>query len=186
MTKEVEMDIVALIRKDHTDVRSTLSRISTGEVGERWSTYSQLAGLLIRHEVAEELVVYPELLKLRGGSAVTDSRLQDQAVIEQLLIGLDRLEFETPAFERISSRLALEVLDHLGKEDAQVLPLLQTKLGRRRRVALGRRFHEIEEVAPTLGLPSAGRLPTGPTVIDRTSAISTWLRDSAAVSGLAC
>jgi hypothetical protein len=185
VASEGEWDIVTLIRQDHTEVRSMLTRTASGDPEARWCTYSRLAELLIRHEVAEELVVYPELLTLRG-SAVVDSRLHDQAVIERLLVALDREEFDTHPFERSAARLGLEVLEHLGKEEAQVLPLLQTRLGKRRRAALGRRFVEVERLAPAQGLTTAGRLPTGPTVLGRTSVISTWLRDSASTSDLAC
>lgn len=179
-------DIVELIRRDHAGVRSMLTRSAVGRAEERWAKFSQLADLLIRHEVAEELVVYPVLVELRGGGAVADSRLEDQARIERLLVALDRQEFDTHPFEQNAVRLGLDVLEHLGKEEAQVLPLLTTKLGRRRRTELGSRFLEVEHVAPTLGLSSAGRLPTGPTIVERTSVVSTWMRDSVAATGLAC
>ena len=180
------LDIVVLIRRDHAELRSVLNRVAAGGADDRWVTFSHLSDLLIRHEVAEELVVYPELLKLRGGSAVTHSRLEDQAVIERLLIALDRQEFDTHSFELPAARLGLDVLEHIGKEDAQVLPLLETKLGRRRRSALGRRFLEVEHSVPSSGASPTARRPTGATIVDRTSVISTWMRDSAAVSDLAC
>jgi len=180
VVRPVELDIVELLRRDHEDVRSTLTRIAAGSVLDRWATFSVLTDLVIRHEVAEELVVYPALLSLRGGGAVADSRLDDQAEVERLLIALDREEFDTHEFEVVAARLGLEVLGHLDKEDAQVLPLLATKLSARQRTELGRRFVEVKLIAPARHIASGARLPKGRTVMDRTSVVSTWMRDSAA------
>ena len=177
-------DIVALLRQDHDLIRSMLTRVASGTVEDRWATFLALTDLVIRHEVAEELVVYPALLRLRGGVAVAESRLSDQAGIERLLVTLDREEFDTHQFEMDSVRLGLDVLAHLEKEDAQVMPLLATKLGNRRRKDLARRFTEVKRVAPPR-LPTGLRAPTGPAIVDRTTAVSVWMRDSAAYSGLA-
>jgi len=185
VARRTDLDIVGLIRQDHAEVRSTLTRIATGSTGDRWATFTRLTDLVIRHEVAEELVVYPALMQLRGGGAVSDSRLADQAEIERLLVALDRQEFDTHEFEVDAARLGLEVLGHLEKEDAQVLPILATKLSPRRRIQLGRRFAEIKHVAPARHVSPGSRLPTGRTIMDRTSVVSTWMRDSAAFAGAA-
>jgi hypothetical protein len=50
---------------------------------------------------------------------------------------------------------------------------------------LGRRFRGVQQVAPMRRLPEGIRIPAGRTVVDRTSALSVWMRDVATASGLA-
>jgi hypothetical protein len=179
-----EMDIVDLLRRDHARIRSLLVRTATGSVDQRWATFSQTSELIIRHEVGEEMVVYPELLDLPGGATVSGSRLDDQAAIETLLVALDREEFESPGFQRDAVRMGSAVLGHLENEDSQILPLLAASLEPLRRVALGRRFLEVVRVAPVRRTVAAG-VPTGPAIVDRTSAVSIFMRDTAALGGMA-
>ena len=162
-----------------------LAGLAGGDVEDRWGAFAALTDLLVCHEVAEELVVYPVLRPLAGGPAVADSRLADQVDIERLLVGLDREEFGSREFDMATARLGLEVLAHLDKEDAQVLPMLSSALGRRRRADLGRRFVDVGRMAPAHCVPSGARMPTGRTIVDRSSALSVWIRDSAAAAGLA-
>jgi glutamate/tyrosine decarboxylase-like PLP-dependent enzyme len=76
-------------------------------------------------------------------------------------------------------------LAHLEREDSQVLPILATRVSRRRRLDLGRRYRKVQQVAPMRQLPDGTRVPVGRTVVDRTAALSVWMRDVAAASGLA-
>ena len=117
--------------------------------------------------------------------AVVDSRLEDQSDIEHQLVALGREVAGTARFRRGASRLVLGHLSHMDREDSQVLPILASRVGRRRRVDLGRRFRQVQQVAPLHRLPQGVRVPTSRTVVDRTSALSVWLRDVAVSSGLA-
>lgn len=178
-------DIVDLLRQDHASIRSTLRRTADGTGEERRIAHDLLVDLSVRHEVAEELVVYPAVLRLRGGAAVTDSNLQDQDEIERLLIAVDRAPFDSGEFELASARLSRALLAHLGKEESEVLPMLSTMVGSRRRGELGRRFLEVEHLAPLHQVVPGARRPSGSTVVDRTAAMAVWMRDSAHFSGLA-
>ena len=185
MTRSGNRDIVDLLHADHLETRSMLTRIAVGGAADRWQAFTVLADRVIRHEVAEEVVVYPALLGRRGGAAVSDSRLEDQVRIEDLLIRLERQPFESVAFQKQSVHLGLAILGHLDKEEAQVLPLLATKLTSRRRGQLGRRFLEIKGAVPTRRPEATAAVPTGPAIVDPTSALAIFLRDTAAYSDLA-
>ena len=177
-------DIVALLRGDHARIRSRLARTAADRADRRWVAFSEMSELIIRHEVAEEVVVYPELVDLPGGTALSRRRLDEQSGVEALLVALDRQEFESPGFWRDALRLGSAVLGHLEREDAGVLPLLATTLGARRRATLARRFLEVVRVAPARRMVAAG-VPTGPAIVDRTTAVSIFLRDSAAPGNMA-
>lgn len=185
MDSRIDRDIVELLHQEHAMIRTLLQRAECGGTDARRTAAFRLADALIRHEVAEELVVYPELLRIRGGTAVADPRLEDQEGIEERLVQLDRTEFGSAAHGALLARLVLAVTSHLDREDEQVLPLLAAHLGAPRRSELSRRFTEVLGMAPVRPSAPGLRLPTGPTVIDRTTATSVWMRDSAAGSGLA-
>ena len=176
-------DIVDVLAGEHADLRALA--VPVGRADDDGSAYLAWSDRVVRHEIAEELVVFPVLLSFHGGAAVADSRLEDQAAVERRLVLLGRQHVGSPEFRQAAARLVLDHLAHLEREDAQVLPLLATRVGGRRRLELGRRFRQVVQVAP-LRLPPAGaRVLTGRTVVDRTAALSVWLRDVAAASGLA-
>jgi hypothetical protein len=178
-------DIVDLLRREHGAIRSALERALGTSADERWTAHDVLADLTVRHDIAEELVVYPAVLRLRGGAAVTDSHLQDQDEIERLLVVADRAPFDSGEFDRASARLGTGILAHLENVESQVLPMLRTMVGARRRADLGRRFLEVENLAPVHQIVPGARRATGPTVVDRSAALAVWMRDSAVFSGLA-
>jgi hypothetical protein len=178
-----EVDIVEVLAEEHMFLRALAEPV--GGPDDDGSAYLTWSDQVIRHEIAEELVVYPVLLGFDGGMAVVDSRLEDQSDIEHQLVALGREVAGTARFRMGASRLVLGHLSHLEREDSQVLPILASRVGRRRRADLGRRFHQVQQVAPLHHLPEGVRVPTGRTVVDRTSALSVWLRDVAVSAGLA-
>ena len=176
-------DIVDVLAEEHVALRGLAEPV--GGPDDDGAAYLTWSDRVIRHEIAEELVVYPVLLGFDGGAAVVDSRLEDQSDIERGLVALGREVAGTAQFRRGATRLVLGHLSHLEREDSQVLPILATRVCRRRRNDLGRRFRQVQQVAPLHRLPEGVRVPTGRTVVDRTSALSVWLRDVAVSSGLA-
>jgi hypothetical protein len=151
----------------------------------RQAAHGLLAELSVRHEVAEELVVYPAVLRLRGGAAVTDMHLQDQDQMEDLFGAVDRAPIDSREFEVGSAHLGREILSHLEQEETRVLPMLSSMVGPRRRAELGSRFLAVGELAPLVHAFPGSQRPTGPTVVDRTAAMAEWMRDTAAFGGLA-
>jgi len=185
--RTTDTDVVTVLRREHDRIRVLLSSVTAGGTRdrseERWESFSALSDLLVRHEVAEELVVYPALSGRRGGDAVSRSRLADQAAIEAFLVNLDRGRFASPDFERDLVGLGLRVLAHLDKEEAQVLPLLATVVSTHRRAELGRSY--LDAVSLACAPPGVGGVPSGPAVVDRTTAVATFMRDSVGMSELA-
>jgi hypothetical protein len=111
--------------------------------------------------------------------------LEEQAGIERRLVTVGRLAPGSPEFRQEVVALVVTSLAHLEIEEAQVLPILSTRFDRERREEMGQRYREVTKMAPRPPVPDGTRFPTGPTVVDRTQALSVWLRDMAASSGLA-
>lgn len=177
------LDIVDLLRQEHIALRALCSELS-GWSPAGPTVHLEFGDRLLRHEIAEELVVYPVLSGYQGGAGVATGRLDDQADIERRLLLLGREEPGSKEFRRLRVGLVIAVLTHLDKEDSQVLPILASRLGMAQRLELGRKFREITEAVPPHHHPRGVRIATGPTVVDRTSALSVWMRDTVASSGL--
>jgi len=182
-TRDRGTDIVDVLAEEHAALRALA--VPVGGPDDDGNAYLAWSDRVIRHEIAEELVVYPVLLGYQGGAAVVDSRLDDQSEIEHQLLALGREVGGTAGFRTGAARLVLGHLSHLEREDSQVLPILASRVCRRRRTDMGRRFRQVQQVAPLHRLPEGVRVPPGRTVVDRTSALSVWLRDVAVSSGLA-
>ncbi len=183
MGRDTDIDIVELLAEEHRLLRQLAVDVTDPD-DDGWA-FVVWSDRIVRHEIGEELVVYPVLLSSSGGAAVADSCLEEQTAIEKRLVAVGRLTPGTPQFRLAAAALVLDHLAHLGMEDAQVLPILSTRVTRRRRLELGRRYLEVTGPAPLAPLSGGVRVTTGRTVIDRTEALSTWLRDVAASSGLA-
>ena len=175
-------DVVDVLKREHDRIRALLPARRDGGDGDGWATFCELSDLLIRHEVAEELVVYPELHGLRDGTAVRVSRLADQAGIEELLGVLVRRRSGSPGFDRDAVQLGLRVLAHLEMEEAQVFPLLTTFVDPQLRADLGARYlNAMTIVRAPRGAPV---VRSGPT-LDRTTTVSTFMPDSVGPAELA-
>jgi hemerythrin-like domain-containing protein len=185
-------DLVELLIQEHATLRSLLSRLDAplGGVGrtsrnDARVVYLELSDRTIRHEIAEELVVFPAFVANRQDAEAADSALQEHSIIEDQLTVLDRQEFGSSEFERTRAELTGELLAHLEREETRVLPILASRIGGRRQVEVVHRYRQVIRVAPLLSAQSRAQLPTGPTVVARTSALAVWMRDVAHSTGLA-
>lgn len=185
-------DLVGILSEEHATLRGLMSclDVPSGGVGstaheDARVVYLELSDRIIRHEIAEELVVYPAMLENGQDVGFADFVLPEHAIIEDKLLVLDRQEFGSSAFERNRAELTGELLAHLDHEEAQVFPILASRLGRRRQVEVAHRYRQVIRVAPLHSARSRANLPTGPTVVARTSALAVWMRDVARSTGLA-
>jgi hypothetical protein len=185
-------DIVDLLFEEHAMLRGLASALHVG-VSEPVGTaqddarvvYLELSDRIIRHEIAEELVVFPALLVNCQEPILAGARLADHSEIESLLVLLDGQEFGSSEFENTQARLVSELFSHLAREEEEVHPMLVSTLTSGRRAELAYRFRQVLRVAPLLSVTSRSRLPTRPTVVSRTSALAVWMRDVAHSTGLA-
>ena len=72
-------DIVSLLVADHQDLRRRLGTFATADQVGRSRSFRQLADTLVRHEVAEEMVLYPVVHMEPGGTAIARARMAEQS-----------------------------------------------------------------------------------------------------------
>jgi Hemerythrin HHE cation binding domain len=153
-------DLVSLLTQDHAAVRQRLAEFDSAVAENRSELFWKLTDQLVRHEIGEEIVVYPELRDLPGGAHVADVRMSEEAETESLLARMESLDtFEEP-FEKALVQLRESVLNHAHLEETEVFPLLLAHEESGRLIYLGQKFKGAKLAAPNHPHP---HLPAGPT-----------------------
>jgi hypothetical protein len=152
-------DIVFVITQDHTAVRQRLAEFDSVSAGARGELFWKLMDQLVRHEVGEQVVVYPALKELPGGSEVADARIAEESEAEKLLASMEDMDPEGEEFTVALIQLRDSVLEHAQMEEAEVLPLFLAHEDSGRLVYLAQKFKGAKLAAPSQPHP---HLPSSP------------------------
>ena len=89
-------DVVELLEEDHRLVEHRFAELDKAGATTRSELFWKLTNDLVRHEVAEEVVVYPVIRELPGGEEVASSRIAEQSEAEEQLAKMEKLDAESP------------------------------------------------------------------------------------------
>jgi hemerythrin superfamily protein len=149
MTVTPTDDITALLEQDHEAIHERLSEFETADPCHRATLFVELTAALTRHEVAEEMVVFPAIRHEQGGAAIVDARLAEETAIEQLLAHIAQLDAGSEEFMGAVRDLRAAVVSHTTHEEDEVFPLLLA-IGRGASLSLlGQKFRGEKLAAPT-------------------------------------
>lgn len=179
-TYENPQDVVRLLEEDHQSVQSQLEALHAAPAGARGELFWKLTNDLVRHEVAEEVVVYPALRDVPGGDAIADARIAEQSEAEEKLARMEKLDSAGPEFAGEVAVLKGAVLEHAKAEEETAFAMLLSGLSPDRRVDLGQRYVKAKEAAPTHPHPHAPDTPPGNVVMGPLAALVDRVRDAAA------
>lgn len=182
MSNEERTDIVQLLQEDHRQVEQLLAEFDTVSLAGRNELFWTLTHELVRHEVAEEIVVYPAVRDLPGGAAIADARVEEQADAEERLAKMEKLDAEDEAFARQMITLRSAVLTHAKAEETSVFVLLRDSLPAEQRLELGARYTRAKEAAPTRPHPHAPDTPPGNVLLGPVTALIDKIRDAASAA----
>lgn len=88
--------VVELLKSDHQRVEELLSRLDATPLSDLENYYCGLREELVRHEVAEELIVYPAFRELvPGGDLIAESCIKEQSEAEEALAALEKEDSAT-------------------------------------------------------------------------------------------
>jgi hemerythrin superfamily protein len=172
-------DLVLLLNEDHELVKQRFEEAEQAGAETEAERFWSLTDLLVRHEVAEEMVVYPALRDLPGGDQIADARISEQSSAEQKLAQLEEFGPGTPEFRSGLQALHTSVLKHAESEASSVFPLLEEHLSSETRVELGERYSAAKLSAPNHPHPAAPDRPPGNKILGPVAALFDRLRDAA-------
>ena len=173
-------ELVALLAEDHQLITTRFSEVAEAGPSTIREAFWKLADVLVRHEVAEETVVYPLMRGWPEGDRIADERITEQGEAERSLAELESLDPGTPEFETHLSQLQTMVTDHARREEDTVFPLLRQHVPSEDAVLLGERYSAAKASAPNHPHPSLPDTPPGNVIMGNIAALFDRVRDAAA------
>jgi hemerythrin superfamily protein len=180
MTETHTRDIVDLLSQDHEGAKQLLTQITSASPEARNDLFWELVPALVRHEVAEEVVVYPTIRsEAPDGDAEVEPRLKEQQKAEEMLSSMEKLDPASEEFAQKLSKLRDDVLEHAEAEEENIFPLLRALEHEDERAQLGARYEKAKASAPTHPHPNAPDTPPGNKILGPIAAFADKVRDAA-------
>ncbi|HEY1706123.1 MAG TPA: hemerythrin domain-containing protein [Trebonia sp.] len=182
-------DVFQVLKMDHNEVKSMLTRLetgpsaATGAVGEQLSERKNLVDQLIteeiRHESAEQQYFWPAVRELGPeGDRLADEAIEQETDGESTLNALDKLRPDDERFEATLASFVSDARAHIAYEEAHVWPLLETRLSAQRSQELGDQIIAAKKMAPTRPHPSVPPQPGPQKTAGPVAAAADKLRDT--------
>ena len=171
---QVEEDVIALLVRQHTEIRELFTKLETATEDERRDTFRTLVRTLAVHETAEEEIVHPAARSADGGEAIVEARLGEEHRAKELLSTLDKMGPDAEGFDTLVLQLRDDVLAHAEHEEREEFPRLRTAYSAEQLRGMAVAVRAAEAIAPTRphpGVQSAkANLLLGPpsAIMDRT------------------
>jgi hemerythrin superfamily protein len=176
---DMPTNLIQLLLQDHQEAKQMLERFDTLPASKRDEGFCELTHTLVRHEVAEEEVVYPQLRRyVDGGDDLADMRIAEQAKAEQLLADMEKAGVDSPEFPSMFTTLRSEVLAHAEAEEHSVFPELTATLHADDLRTMAKRYQMAKRAAPTHPHPHAPDTPPGNLVMGPVASIIDHVRDA--------
>lgn len=172
-------DIVFDITQDHTAVRQRLAEFDSASPETRGELFWKLTDQLVRHEVGEQVVVYPALRDLPGGSEIADARIGEEDEAEKLLASMEDMDPADEEFARAFAKLRDAVEEHAAAEESEVLPLFLAHVEPDRLVYLAQKFKGAKLAAPSQPHPHLPSTPLAHKVLGPIAAFFERAREAA-------
>ena len=171
--------IIDHLTADHQQIKVLFSDVMFVRPENRADTFSQLVTELVRHEAAEELVLYPEVGAATGdGAAAIVPRLREQAETEQMLAQMETLDPRTPEFTAALAELSTAVINHAEAEERQIFPLLRGGEDPDALFELAARYEQAKQRGPTRPHPHVPDTPPANKILGPITALFDRARDA--------
>jgi hemerythrin superfamily protein len=150
-------DVIDVLTADHREFEQLVTEITAAiDPAERRETADQLIAELVRHAVAEEMFVYPEMREhLPNGEEVVEHDKQEHHELEVLMKRLEGLDAGDPQFMETIAELRDVLRDHVRDEEGEQFPLLRANIPVDRLVSLKDKVEAAKKAAPTRPHPDA-------------------------------
>lgn len=188
MTDE-QRDVIEILSEDHREVEAIFTELETmwaagsGADDERRKDLVDQATIeLVRHAVAEEVVVYPAV-KEKVSAEEAERAKREHAEAEQTMKRLENLSPDDAEFETQLRTLMQEIREHVVQEEGEMFPRMRAVMSQQELVELGSRVEKIKKMAPTRPHPSVPNDPGKRLAVGPIAGLFDRLRDMATGRG---
>ena len=160
-----QRDVIEVLEHDHREVEQMFAELESlrGAATEeakarRKEVTEQVTIELVRHSVAEEVLVYPEVDKKVSAEEVEHAR-EEHAEAEKTLQRLEKLGADDPAFDDELATLMAEIRHHIEDEEGEMFAHMRQVIDTDELRKLGARVEAFKKVAPTRPHPNVPNTP---------------------------
>jgi hypothetical protein len=148
-------DVVDFLTSQHEQIKSLFATTLAASGEAREKSFVDLRRLLAVHETVEEEIVHPRAKrKIDNGAEVVEERLEEEHEAKAVLQRLEKLDVDSPEFNRLLAELRDAVLEHAAHEEHDEFARLGQELSKEELESMGRAAKLAEAIAPTR--PHAG------------------------------
>lgn len=176
---DMHSELIHMLLADHEEAKRLLQGFEGVAADRRDEAFCELTYTLVRHEVAEEEVVYPACRRyVDGGDDLADMRIAEQSKAEELLAEMEKAGVSSAEFPAMFTTLRSEVLAHAEAEEQSVFPELSANVKADELSQLGKRYEMAKKAAPTHPHPHSPDSPPGNLVMGPVAAVVDRVRDA--------
>ena len=156
---EQQHDVIEVLGHDHREVEQMFAELealrgaSSEEKSRRKELTEDVTIELVRHSVAEEVLVYPQV-EDRVSAEEAEHAREEHAEAEETLQRLEKLDADDPAFDDELATLMKEIRHHIEDEEGEMFAHMRQVIQEDELRKLGERVETFKRVAPTRPHPN--------------------------------
>src|SRR5215216_6253264 len=184
-----QREVIGVLEHDHREVEAMFAELealrgaSTDDAkARRKDLADQVTIELVRHSVAEEVLVYPQVEKQVSAEEAEHAR-EEHAEAEETLKRLEKLDADDPAFDDELATLMQEIRHHIEDEEGQMFAHMRQVIDADELRDLGARVEAFKKVAPTRPHPHVPNEPVPRMAAGPVASLLDRMRDLASDRG---
>jgi hemerythrin superfamily protein len=150
-----QRDVIEVLEHDHREVEQMFQELeslrgaATDEARARRKDLAEQVTIeLVRHSVAEEVLVYPKVEREVDAEQAEHAR-KEHADAEETLARLEKLDADDPSFDDELATLMAEIRHHIEEEEGEMFAHMRQVIDADELRTLGARVEAFKKVAPT-------------------------------------
>lgn len=160
-----QRDVIEILEHDHREVEEMFTELeslrgqTTGDaLSRRKDLAEQVVIELVRHSVAEEVIVYPRVESKVDADEVEHAR-EEHKEAEKTMARLEKLDPQDPGFDDELAELMKEIRHHISDEEEGMFAKMRQSLDADELRTLGTAVEAFKKIAHTRPHPSVPNTP---------------------------
>jgi hemerythrin-like domain-containing protein len=156
---ETRRDVVDLLSADHREfdrifgqLEQLRGRGDEESLRRKRELVDEVTIGLVKHSVAEETQVYPEVEKKIDKDEADHSK-EEHAEAEETMKALERMDPGDPGFDDAVTELITEIRHHVEEEESRMFTELRASFSREQLVEMAEKVEAVKKIAPTRAHP---------------------------------
>lgn len=189
MADKQQRDVIEILVHDHREVEEMFKELeglrgasSSDDIERRKQLTDRVTIELVRHSVAEEVLVYPEVDR-KVSREEADHAREEHAEAEETLARLEKLDRDDAAFDDELATLMAEIRHHIEDEEGEMFAHMRQVIDEDELRRLGQAVEVFKKVAPTRPHPNVPNDPLSRTAAGPAASLFDRMRDLATGRG---